>query len=408
MKIGCDVAVLGGGILGLGIAALAARRGYRVVVIRLHDRGRPRADTLRNQGWLQSGLIYIDHFGSNRRRGRVVAGQMYAAGLGMLHDLGLPPPDPSERGMLRTRTQDEGKRLEEDAEVLRIKGVKRLGERFARGRLGAIYETGVYYSIPDTRFPEATVLERLRKIAQTEGADILQLAKPAILASDANSGSGVRIACEDGREIVSKATVAAAGAGNCPLLQGLAIEPFLRIKQTPLLVLHESLSNTVPIFADRDRGFSFVHHPPDGPILPNGALVVGTKVDRVVEFHSPDDRRITLEDRQKFATFLPPILQARIPAGRFTAGYEVIPEENLDRKYFEPWFDWVEGFPALLHAMPGRATLGLFVARQVLDELVLRIGRPNGRNPSTGELATGWVDPILMHYDPAYDFNDSD
>lgn len=37
---------------------LAAERGYRCLVLRLSDRDRPEAETLRNQAWLQSGALF--------------------------------------------------------------------------------------------------------------------------------------------------------------------------------------------------------------------------------------------------------------------------------------------------------------------------------------------------------------
>src|SRR5688572_32774600 len=88
----CDVAIVGGGILGVAIAALTAQKGYRVCVLRLNDQERPRADTLRNQGWLQSGFMYVGRFEPDRTRGRTLARQMYFAGRRMLIDLDLPLP----------------------------------------------------------------------------------------------------------------------------------------------------------------------------------------------------------------------------------------------------------------------------------------------------------------------------
>jgi glycine/D-amino acid oxidase-like deaminating enzyme len=59
-----DFAIVGGGLLGTAVAALASAAGFGVLVIRLRDHIIPRADTLRNQGWLQSGIMYpIDQFG---------------------------------------------------------------------------------------------------------------------------------------------------------------------------------------------------------------------------------------------------------------------------------------------------------------------------------------------------------
>src|SRR5262249_8869769 len=97
----CDISVIGGGILGLAVAALAAKANYHVVLFRLSNQGKPRADTLRNQGWLQSGLMYVGRLGADRRRGRLLANRMYYNGLLMLDALGLPRPGDNDRGILR-------------------------------------------------------------------------------------------------------------------------------------------------------------------------------------------------------------------------------------------------------------------------------------------------------------------
>lgn len=399
----CDVAVIGGGILGLAIAALTARRGYRVSVFRMSDHGRPRADTLRNQGWLQSGLMYVGHFDGDRRRGRALAAQMHAAGLRMLRDLDLPTPDGSEFGLFRLRDDADAERLEADARELRLKGVRRLEAELVRDRLGPVFEDGIFYAIPDVPFPEATVLNRLRRFAVEQGTNFIQVEAPIRLIRNENSESGVCVQYQNST-VLSRITIAAAGAGNFELLRSLEIPPRMNLQQTPLLVVNNCLSITAPIFADRPRGFSFVRHLPEGEALPHGALVIGTKVDRIVPFALPDERTIDQEDINRFASHLPPVLRDYIKKGRFTAGYEVIPHAT-ERKYVEPWVEWVPEFPGLLLAMPGRATMGMFVARQVLDELERRLGQPQ-RSVSQREGAGRWDDNIFMHFHPHYEFND--
>lgn len=401
----CDVAVVGGGILGLAIAALVAQHGYQVRVFRLGDQGRPRADTLRNQGWLQSGLMYVDRFDGDRKRGQKLAARMYAGGLGMLKDLGLPPPDPAAFGIFRVRDNGHGAQLEDDARELRISGVRRLQPEDVQNLLGPVFEEGIFYAIPDLPFPEATVLERIRTFARTEGATFIEVDSPISLVRDENSESGVSVQYGDQR-LLSRVTIAAAGAGNFELLQGLGMQPQMEIQQTPLLVVHNCLSIAASIFADNRRGFSFVRHAPDGPVLPDGALVVGTKAHRIVPYARPDERRIPQEDIEKFATHLPACLTDHIERGRFTAGYEVIPRAN-GRKYFEPWVEWLPGYPGLLLAMPGRATMGMAVAREILDDLVRRLGMP-ARDPPEVVGEGRWDDNIFMHFHPYYGFNDWD
>lgn len=181
----------------------------------------------------------------------------------------------------------------------------------------------------------------------------------------------------------------------------------MTLRQTPLLVLHETLFADVPIFADRMRKFSFVRHPPDGEMLPRGALVIGTKVHNNVSLPPPDERRIDPPDRDKFEKYLPPVLREKISEGRFTAGYEVIPDETVGLKDVEPWVDWVREYPALLKAAPGRATMGLSVARDILGEITSRIGAPDTTRSPFSRIGVLWDDDIFMHYHPSYSFDDS-
>jgi glycine/D-amino acid oxidase-like deaminating enzyme len=407
--VNCDIAVVGGGIVGLSIAALAAQMGYRVRVVRLSDDMKPCADTLRNQGWLQSGLMYLDWF-DDRTRGRVLARQMYMAGRQMLRDLQLSLPMESDHGIMRLKDEDQAKRLEQDAEYLQLPGVARMSSGVAEELLGELYEDGIYYSIPDAPFPEDVVLTTLREFALGNEADLIQSDTPARLVADTKSESGVRVDCTVGDQdygIFSKITVLAAGAGNWKLLDDLGVEPAMRLRQTPLLVLHETLYADVPIFADRVRKFSFVRHPPDHEVMPAGALVIGTRVHSEVAFRQPQLREIAADDRKKFEEGLPEVLKAKVSAGRFTAGYEVIPDDTVGLKDVEPWIAWVEDYRGLLKASPGRATMGMFVARQVLAKITSRIGTPSTVRTPFSRIGVLWDSGIYMHYHPSYSFNDS-
>jgi hypothetical protein len=353
--------------------------------------------------------MYIDWF-DDRTRGRVLARQMYIAGRQMLRDLQLPLPTQSEHGIMRMKDKDQAKRLEQDAEYLQLRGVALMSSGAAEARLGDLYEDGIYYSIPDAPFPEDAVLTTLREFALGKEADLIQSATPARLVADTKSESGVRVDCTVGNQdygILSKITVLAGGAGNWKLLADLGVKPAMSLRQTPLLVLHETLYADVPIFADRLRKFSFVRHPPDHEALPAGALVIGTRVHAEVTFRQPHLREISADDRRKFEEGLPEVLKEKVSAGRFTAGYEVIPDDTVGLKDVEPWVDWVEGYRGVLKASPGRATMGMFVARQVLGKITSRIGAPSKERSTFSRIGVSWDSGIFMHYHPSYSFNDS-
>ena len=407
-----DIAVVGGGIMGLGIAALASQRGFSVCLLRQSDKVRPHADTLRNQGWLQSGLMYVGRFRENRTRGRVLARQMYVAGLTMLNDLGLPPP--STTGILRVGHEADADRLADDADALQLKQVQRLDLGTVRNQLGKVFEEGIYYSIPDAPFPEAEVMRRLRMEAEREGVRFIQVNKPVRLIKDESTSEvGCQYCLETGIcHIKAQVTVAASGAGNCELLKDLGIDPHMTLQQTPLLVVENTFGITAPIFADRTRGFSFVQHESGRDSISNGVLVVGTKVEREVPFRLPDERVISQLDTKAFGGYLPPVLYDAVGTGRFTAGYEVIPEPSLGLQHVEPWINWVEDVPGLLLAMPGRATMGMFVARQALSQIEDRLGKPTGiitKHKNLIEVGVEtWNEDIRMHFQTPYNFDDSE
>ena len=136
----------------------------------------------------------------------------------------------------------------------------------------------------------------------------------------------------------------------------------MKLQQTPLLVVDGFHSIETPIFADRPRGFSFVRHPPGGETLPAGALVIGTGVvEKDIAYAPYDERRIRETHIEAFRDSLPACLKGHVETGRFTAGYEVVPdgvmdEEGYDLHYVEPWVEWVgvDNGMHLLLAMPRR------------------------------------------------------
>jgi len=72
IKIQVEVLIIGGGVMGLSLArrygAMGSERErpYQVLCLRMSDKDVPKAETLRNQGWLQSGARY--YWSSDERR----------------------------------------------------------------------------------------------------------------------------------------------------------------------------------------------------------------------------------------------------------------------------------------------------------------------------------------------------
>ena len=96
----CDIAVIGGGNLRFGGYGSRCARWLSSVGLDLTTAG-GQGRYAENQGWLQSGLMYVDRFKDDRKRGRRLAAQMYAAGLAMLTTLGLPHPGEGGRAVIK-------------------------------------------------------------------------------------------------------------------------------------------------------------------------------------------------------------------------------------------------------------------------------------------------------------------
>jgi glycine/D-amino acid oxidase-like deaminating enzyme len=397
-----DFTVVGGGILGTAVAALASTAGYGVLVLRMGDERVPRADTLRNQGWLQSGVMY--HVGDFRSEADYAefATKTFFAGREMLTDCGLPLS--SSRGLVCVRRaeriddlvrksallkfgQDEFRRLESDEVADRLR-------EFADPKT-------TYFCIPDAPFDEAGVLTHLRKSAEGAGAEFLEVAAPVTLEP---RGDLIRVRW-DGNTLESPVTLITAGAGSFDLVRQLGQALSGELRRTPLLVSSNDCPMPSPIFVDLDRGFSAVHHLCDG--LTHGATVVGTKARlQPADFALPDDRRIPASEQQQLKDCLPPVLAERLLPGRFTAGYEVIPATSKALTAFEPW---IEDLGSAIFASPGRATMALAAARMTLARILGKIRERRGKRfdyDSSGHAR--WDAEINMHYTPRYTFDDAE
>src|SRR4051812_21117722 len=84
--------IVGGGILGSSLANFTAAAGHDCLVLRRPDGGSPNADTLRNQGWLQSGIMYPIHHFVDEEAYATFATRTFFAGRDLLAMCGLPAP----------------------------------------------------------------------------------------------------------------------------------------------------------------------------------------------------------------------------------------------------------------------------------------------------------------------------
>lgn len=392
-----DIAVVGGGLLGMCIAALLSQdgTGRDVLVCRLSDRSVPHADTLRNQSWLQSGLRYFKagQFDDRLR----FAKRMYVARKALHDAVGFDLPDGI--GVFRMRNEAEASELVDRATQFGV-ALKRLDNAQARAMIGdTFFKAGSpYFVTPETTFEEAAILDELRARVAARG-NAHEVAAPVTIAEDGSAPCGVVLQLGD-VTIHASTTILAAGAGNIPLLDKLGLKPELQIDRTPLLVIADgTLVPKARVFVDRVRQCSVICHPPNRA-MPKGSLVIGVDgtTDEDVPFRPPAERRISSKTYELLWAALPPVLRtSHEMQSRVTAGFEVKHRSSASTSI--PWISTgYEKFPGLIAAIPGRATLSMDVAAKVAEQI-----QSAGVHQLAHFQESRWTDAIYMHHTPFYD-----
>jgi hypothetical protein len=362
----------------------------------MSDKRVPQADTLRNQGWLQSGLLYPANLFQAAMEFRRIGVMSYFGGRRMLAQCEMEPS--ADRAIVKVSEQSRIDLLVRRAQIMRWKeeNFRRLDSAEAKAKLGELHESGAtYYLCPDAPFDEASVLQHLRDAAIATGAACFcETDDPVALSRNSDA---LMITC--GRATLeSPVTLVAAGASNVALAQQIMCDLPASLRQTPLLVHAGPVGFDAPIVVDLDRGFAAVRHPCEES---NGAIVIGTKVHQPnASFVSPPRRRISRQDTERFRSCLHPALEIRVARGRFTAGFELMPAPPAQVSFVEPF---VQSFGNVVFASPGRATIALKAAEHAFAE-VLRIIEARGRSRFRFQLqeTSRWSGPINMHYRPEY------
>lgn len=394
-----DFIIVGGGILGVMLAAAAAALGLRPLVLRLSDRPRPRAETVRNQGLLQSGATHRIRDFPSKDAFREFGQQAYFVGRDTLKECGLPLP--TELGLLITSDPARIAELHEARTLLRFPEdeFRQLEPDEAQRLRGEHWDPeAAHFHIPDAPFDEARVLEYYRAAAKAEGAVFLNLEEPARLSRLAN---GVRIAF-DGYRIDAPLVVVAAGAGSFELMAGYGVTLNGTLQRTPLRVAEAPPSMPVSVIVDSNRGWSAVRHcrAADSP-----AIVMGTRAHcKNVKFADAFERNIPDAKKLEFLIRTPPPFD-RLP-GRFTAGYEVVPAPGVTPSRFSPW---IETHGDVIFASPGRATIAKVAVNEALVKIMQhRIAKPGETTLFDRSQCREWNEAIEMHFMGSYDFDDSE
>jgi len=387
-----DIAIIGGGILGVVLAHEAAAAGFKPVVFRLSDEEVPFADSLRNQSWLQSGLRYVRH-------NAPLAQRMWAFGRRLHEALGVPVP--SGRGVFKLQSKDVPIFLEDVRNLGVTTDVKELTAEEADRLLGRHYESGHhYYSTPESPFDEAKLIRQGREQAERRNAVFCEIAKPAEIIPLAGQSPSHRIRV-DGKEMEFGTTILAAGAGNIPLLETLGGQVRIKIVQTPLLVLPGAPTIETAIFIDRSSKFSLVAHPP-GRGRSDGCMVFAAEVNEPIGLHClPSGRKVHPDKRAALRAAVPDPLKSRLAQSRVTAGWELsVVRDEAELHTAEPFIESAQGHDDIVIAMPGRATLALYAAERIMAKL----RRRKSPKDEDSAVSSSWNPmSIRMHHEDYYD-----
>ena len=394
-----DYVILGGGILGTTLAALAARAGRKVLVLRMSDETAPRADTLRNQGWLQSGLMYDPRLYVSPDDFRVAITSAFYNGPRLLRMCGMQRS--KEQGILQAFSQERIDRIRETASLLKLndRQFREIGFDEARDMLGEQAERdATFFAIPDTPFDEAGVMEELRTQAWAHGAVFWELDSPAEVAEfDGN----LQIYC-DGETLVSPLTFVAAGAGILRIFEKIsdAPNPFT-LRFTPLMVHYVSSQHTAPVYVNVDKGFSSVRHRLKGN--DECGFVTGTRENHIDVQRDPNrSRQISPDEIASFKNNLSEQLILELAGARITGGCELISDGI---PLVEPW---LKDMGNVVFGSPGRATVALRVAEDAFKMMEANLTENGHRRFGLASAKQSrWDGAINMHYAPAYSFDDA-
>jgi glycine/D-amino acid oxidase-like deaminating enzyme len=382
------MAVIGGGIVGAVIAHMAAVAGFRTMLFRRCDLQKPEADTLRNHGWFQSGLLY-------GRDQPLAADTMRWAGPRLLHEYGIPRP--AERGLFRVKTEAEATGLLETARRLDLMSqVDRLTEAEARNLLGPFHRPGLLvFRVPDGPFDQAALLEAIRGECVRAGAVLRDVETAVVLEPRVDEPGRFRVMTEDG-PLDPDVTVVATGCMIAEVLRPLGIEPELRVQRSPLLNMAAGNHlEGAPLLVDRHTNLTVLRHRSE--TWNGGVLVVGSRGR-----FEPDDKRQTSEAEQReLLDLLPEDIRPTLGSDdyRMTAGHKTEGKDKSGKWTVAPWLLTPPQWPGLIAAIPGKATSALAAAIAVMARVAEFVdSSPTGIRPWP-RLANSWINDVHMHFE---------
>lgn len=385
-----SVAVVGGGILGLLVAERLQAQELNVTLIRMPDTAAgPSADTQRNHGWKQSGLLYRDSTGAHVL-------QMQTSGDLLLAHTGVDQPSSEGLFLLPSDATKEAQDLLDAAGRLGLASrVRELDPVSAARRSGKFHLEGrTAFTVPDAPFDEALVLKRLRRMASRGGVALKTVGTSVTLA---RSRDRARVVDPDFRLHDFDAIVLAAGAGTPRLLQEVDLESCFAVYQSALLVIPDDRDPVIraDLLADLETGLAVVRH--------GDAVVVGGRFRRRIDDPSAP-RFVTAAEQEEILDLLPPAVNDHCRRGRWTSGYKTEHVEEDGTSSIAPWLQGPQdhGIDNLWVAVPGKATLAWLTADRLIGDIMETLTPGTEAASPTHDLGTPWGDEIFMHYSSHY------
>ena len=401
------------------MGALASLRlavaGWQVLCLRLPDDQRPFADTLRNQGWLQSGIRYFAAAAQNtlmakeaRERIERLAFDMAESGVELVRFAGGP----------RVAAGAEGPGLigatEPDAqELLKLcgdlwpypPGLKTLSSDEASRLAGPFHDPALtWLSSPEKVFDEDALLTEIRQKAESNGAILREVSEPVRVNWKPGSSGTTAVAYVGAQMIEPQRLVLAAGAQNVTHLASLGEADGFQIQLTPLLVLEPETPMEARILTMRGTPrYSVAQHvQQDRTFLVVGGNFNGGSPSRSVTL---PPRRVPAGSCEAIRQALPPGLGLR--TARMTAGFELLPPN--DWPDFAPYVRGVREGANVVVAHPGRATFAWKASTTLLelDGDSSDFGEEDDRGPRPRPLTEGATKSFYGRTLPGTEWNNS-
>lgn len=389
-----DLAIIGGGPLGVFAARHAALRGLRVILLRRRDQPAPDAEGLRNQAWLQSGLHFA-HYGIEHARFMRDAGTLLKSRTGI---------DDPPHGIMCIR-QDHVSAFCRNAADLEVP-IRQLDSEELRSRLGrfTISPGSVPFDVPDGPFAEANILRLCREIATSRGAILQEVDNPITLEAPLK-GSQVTVIAND-QKITAASVLVSAGVGTISILKSIDIDPGFNVVRTPLMIVKQELFDyqllSTPLLVDAAAGFS-VTIPFSNPA---DRLVFAVKQRLSVSPSAPDIRTVSNAEQSLLLDTFKAVTGVKLDHHhvRFSGGCEIFKSGTKGIDEVMPIVGADDRYPNLRWALPGRATFAAQTAEIALQPIL----QFRSKLPLSQFIPVGrdWSGDIFMHHHHSYDSHD--